>query len=76
MGRRREWFLRWNADCRAEGEFFGARGLKGNCRHNARQMECWKDQISGRLKRPEGLGGVAAVQYNQSFRKAVPDFTQ
>jgi hypothetical protein len=32
--------------------------------------------MSGLVNGSAGFGGVAAVQYNQSFRKVVPDFTQ
>jgi hypothetical protein len=33
------------------------------------------DKLSGLIE-GSGLGGMAAVQYNRSFREAVPDFKQ
>lgn len=41
-----------------------------------REEDLGKIGFFARPHAPAGLGEVAAVQYNQSFRKAVPEFKQ
>lgn len=45
-------------------------------RGESRQRNSGKDTVSGSLTSPSRLGRLAAVQYNQSFLKAGPDFEQ